>query len=271
MSFKYGFIGCGNMGSCLISAVSKTVEPKDVAVCDFSLDKAENMKKQYGVIVSDICEIAEKAKYIVLGVKPQGMADTLLSIADILKKRLECGNDFIIVTMLAGVTTDKIEKTLNLKCKVIRIMPNTPCQVGEGMVLYCANLLVEDADKADFLNDMQKAGLFDEIEEGKIDMACAVSGCGPAFAYMFIDAIADGAVKCGLSRDKALIYASKMLEGSAKMVMQTGIHPAKLKDNVCSPGGSTIEGVQTLEKYAFRSAVSESVISAYKRTVELGK
>ncbi len=271
MSFKYGFIGCGNMGSCLVSAVSKTVESKDVACCDFSLKKAETMKKQYGVTVSDIYEIAEKSKYIVLGVKPQGMENTLSGISDILKKRQDMGDDFIIVTMLAGVTTEKIEKSLNFKCKVIRIMPNTPCQVGEGMVLYCANSLVADCEKAEFLNDMQKAGLFDEIEESKIDMACAVSGCGPAFAYMFIDAIADGAVKCGLARDKALMYACKMLEGSAKMVMQTDVHPAKLKDNVCSPGGSTIEGVQTLEKYAFRSAVSESVISAYKRTVELGK
>ena len=271
MSFKYGFIGCGNMGSCLISAVAKTVKPELVAVCDYSMEKAENMNKQYCVKVSNILEIAQKAKYIVLGVKPQGMAETLAQIANVLKNRLENGNDFIIVTMLAGVTTEKIEATLNLKCKVIRIMPNTPCQVGEGMVLYCGNSMVCESEKAEFLKDMQKAGLFDEIEQSKIDMACAVSGCGPAFAYMFIDAIADGAVKCGLSRDKALLYACKMLEGSAKMVVETDIHPAKLKDNVCSPGGSTIEGVHTLEKYAFRSAVSESVISAYKRTVELGK
>ncbi len=259
------------MGSCLIGAVSRKVEADKIAVCDNFKEKAEEMRDKFSVNVCDIDEVSKNSAYIVLGVKPQAMADLLKSISPILAEREKNGDNFVLVTMAAGVSTDKIKTLAGGDYKVIRIMPNTPCQVGEGMVLYCASEGTKKDDIDVFLNDMSHSGVFDAIEESKIDMASAVSGCGPAFCYMFIEALADGGVKCGLSREKALLYACQTLKGSAKMVMETDIHPEKLKDNVCSPGGSTIEGVEVLEKYAFRAAVADSVNASYKRTVELGK
>ena len=145
-----------------------------------------------------------------------------------------------------------------------------PVGVGQGMILWCANKRGEESANA-FLTVMAAAGTLDKISEHLIDAASAVSGCGPAFAFMFIEALADGGVKCGLPREKAQLYAAEMLRGSASMLLASNKHPGALKDAVCSPGGSTIAGVKTLEDAAFRSAVASSVESAFKRTQELGK
>ena len=150
-------------------------------------------------------------------------------------------------------------------------MPNTPAAIGQGMILYTANDLVTEADEADFLNLMKEAGAFDRLPEQLIDAGSALSGCGPAFVYLFIEALADGGVKCGLPRDKALCYAAQTVSGAAQMVLTDGRHPGALKDAVCSPGGSTIEGVHALEDGAFRGAVMDAVAAAFKRTKELGK
>ena len=150
-------------------------------------------------------------------------------------------------------------------------MPNMPVAVGEGMILYTVNDFVSKEELDGFLASMQYAGMLDKIDEDKIDAASCVSGCGPAFVFMFCEALADGAVECGLPRDKALLYAAQTLIGSATMLIETGEHPGKLKDAVCSPAGSTIEGVKALEEGAFRADVMNAVKSAYKRTLELGK
>ena len=149
-------------------------------------------------------------------------------------------------------------------------MPNTPAMVGEGMMLVAGNKNVTDWDIAAFKDLMSMSGELDDIPEALIDAATAVSGCGPAFVYMFIEALADGGVKCGLSRDKAIKYAAQTLLGSAKMVLETGRHPEELKDAVCSPGGSTIAGVHSLEKGAFRNAAIDAVEASYKKTQKLG-
>ena len=148
-------------------------------------------------------------------------------------------------------------------------MPNTPAAIGQGMIVYSVNKNVKKADKDGFLKGFAKAGEITEIPEKLIDAACAVSGCGPAFVYMFIQSLADGGVECGLPRDLALKLASQTVSGSAGMVAGTGIHPEALKDAVCSPGGSTIVGVEALEQGAFRGTVAGAVISAYKKTTEL--
>ena len=173
------------------------------------------------------------------------MAQVLSDIADELKSRKD---DFVLVTIAAGLTTEKIRDFAKGEYKVIRIMPNTPCLLGVGMLLYTATKDVTSDELETFLADMKCAGVWDEIPENLIDAASAVSGCGPAFVYMFIEALADGGVKCGLPREKALKYAAQTLKGAAVMVEQTGKHPELLKDEVCSPGGSTIEGVAALEK-----------------------
>ena len=154
---------------------------------------------------------------------------------------------------------------------VIRIMPNTPASIGKGMILYAQNNNVTKEETDIFVNDMSGAGVLDSIDEKLIDAASAVSGCGPAFVYMFIEALADGAVECGLPRQKAMLYAAQTVLGSAELVLKSGKHPGELKDAVCSPGGTTIAGVHALENGAFRANAINAVSDAYKKTLELGK
>ena len=149
-------------------------------------------------------------------------------------------------------------------------MPNTPAEVGRGMILYTANTRGSGSIPV-FLRAMEAAGRLDAIEERLIDAASAISGCGPAFVYMFIEAMADGGVMSGLPRDKAMLYAAETLIGAAEVVKQTGRHPGALKDAVCSPGGSTIEGVKALEDGKMRGTVSGAVVAAYEKTLKLGK
>ena len=172
--------------------------------------------------------------------------------------------------MIAGVSLDTLGQLLGAGKKIIRIMPNTACAVGQGVLLVCANANVTAQELAEFEEMMEHSGVVDRIDEKLIDAASAVSGCGPAYAYMFIEALADGGVKCGLPRAKAIRYAAQMLLGSAEMVLQSGKHPELLKDEVCSPGGSTIAGVAALEEHGFRSACIDAVDAAYEKTKKLG-
>ena len=177
----------------------------------------------------------------------------------------------LLISMAAGLTVERIEELAGTRLPVIRIMPNTPVSVGKGVILYCCNDLVDEATLTDFLSDMRFAGYLDPLDEKLIDAACAVSGCGPAFVYMFIEAMADGAVACGLPREKALAYAAATLSGAGEMALITKQPPQTLKDAVCSPGGSTIAGVRALEERGFRGTVIDAIIAAYKRNIELGK
>ena len=153
----------------------------------------------------------------------------------------------ILVTMAASLTCERIQDILDMDCPVIRMMPNTPAAIGAGVIQYCGlGVTIEELDS--FAALLAPAGLVDPVPEGLIDAASALSGCGPAFAYLFIEALADGGVACGLPRDKALSYAAQMAEGAARMVLESGKHPGELKDAVCSPGGTTIQGVRVLEE-----------------------
>jgi len=149
-------------------------------------------------------------------------------------------------------------------------MPNTPCAIGQGVILCAPNAHVTAEDTAEFRTLMAGAGLIDELPEKLIDAAGTLTGCGPAFAYLFAEALADGGVACGLPRAKAQTYAAAMLRGSAAMVLETGKHPGELKDAVCSPGGTTIEGVAALERNGFRSAAIEAVRASFGKTEKLG-
>ncbi len=262
---KAGFIGCGNMGGTLAAAAAKT--KNEIYLSDLS-EKLESFAGEIGGKASDNEEISKNCDVIFLGVKPQVLGIVVAEIKATLKERK---TPFVLVSMAAGVEISKISEMLGFKCPIIRIMPNTPAQVEEGMILYCANEQVSENDVANFLNLMKFAGKCDAIGENVIDGASAISGCGPAFVYMFIEALADGGVKCGLTREKAITYAAQTLVGAGKMVLETKKHPGELKDAVCSPAGSTIEGVRALENSAFRSACIEAVTAAYKRTKELGK
>ncbi|HIR09482.1 MAG TPA: pyrroline-5-carboxylate reductase, partial [Candidatus Avoscillospira stercoripullorum] len=174
------------------------------------------------------------------------------------------------VSMAAGVSMAQIRAMAGGDYPVIRIMPNTPVAVGQGVVLYDQTDNVSVEAKALFLTAMGTAGLLDPLEERLMDAGSAVAGCGPAFADLFLEALADGGVLCGLPRAKAQAYAAQMLLGAAALALETEQHPGQLKDAVCSPGGSTIAGVKTLEQFAFRAAVIDAVEAAFEKTKALG-
>ncbi len=268
MDKKIGFIGCGNMGGALAIAAANSVGASNIYVSDADNEKAKDFADKNSVNVITVKEVAEKCDVIFLGVKPQVLKSVCSELAPIFKARKD---HFVIVSMAAGVKLCNLEEMCEGDFPIIRIMPNIPASVGAGMILYTGNKNVTDEDFSEFTKSLEKAGMLDKIEEAKIDAASAISGCGPAFVFMFIEALADGGVKCGLPREKALLYAAETLFGSAKMVLETNEHPGKLKDAVCSPAGSTIEGVNALENGSFRADVMNAVDKAYKRTVELGK
>ena len=267
MQADIGFIGAGNMGSALARAVCKSKGGAAVVISDHDGAKAARVAAELGCAVGDNDTIAASCSVIFLGVKPQMMPGMLAGLAPTLAKRKE---RVLLVSMAAGLSAARIRELAGVDCPIIRVMPNTPAAVGGGVLLYCG-LDATDEELARFAAMMAPAGLVDLLPEPLIDAATAVSGCGPAFVYLFIEALADGGVACGLPRDKALAYAAQMVEGSARMVLQSGQHPGALKDAVCSPGGSTIQGVRALEAHGFRFAAMEAVAAAYEKTVELGK
>ena len=263
-----GFIGTGNMGSALANAVCKSVSGDELLLADSDSSKAKVLADNLKATAADSITVAEHAKFIFLGVKPQMLSGLLQSIGEVLAQRKD---RFVLVSMAAGVSVDSIANMCKNNYPIIRIMPNTPVSVGKGMLLYTANENVFMDEIAEFCDALKYAGRIDKIDEGLIDAASAVSGCGPAFVYMFAEALADAAVECGLPRNKAIEYAAQTLSGAAELMLGSGKHPAQLKDEVCSPAGSTIEGVHSLENSAFRGAVINAVNASFKRTKELGK
>ena len=259
---KYGFLGCGNMGSAIARALAKATT--DMVFTDRS-KKAEKLALELGCIYGS-SHVVARCDRIFLAVKPNMMASVLEPLRDVLAQRKP-----LLITMAAGLTIQKIEEMAGTRLPIIRIMPNTPVSVGKGMIQYCPNDLVDEDTLQDFLSDMRFTGKLDRLDEHLIDAATALSGCGPAYMYLFMEALADGAVACGIPRAKAMEYAAATMAGAAEMVLQTGLHPGALKDAVCSPGGSTIAGVRALENHGFRGAAMDCVIATYNRNKELGK
>ena len=258
---RYGFIGCGNMGGAIVRALRRSTHR--ITVSDRS-GKAKALAKDLGVDYESNEYIAEKCDVIFLGVKPHMMADMLRPLQEILARRKPA-----LVTMATGLTMETIESMAGCRLPVVRIMPNTPTAVGKGVIQYCCNDLVEAEFLRRWLKDMQPCGLLDALEERLIDAASAVSGSGPAYLYLLLEAMADGAVSCGIPRAKALEYAAMTMAGAAELYLQTHTHPGALKDAVCSPGGSTIAGIRTLEQRGFRGAVMDCVIATWNRNKEL--
>ena len=265
---KYGFIGCGNMGGAVARAVCKGAGSGDVLLANRTPAKAQALADELGCACGTNEEVAGICDFIFLGVKPQMMADMLDELTPTLEARAE-SRPFVLVTMAAGLSMQQIRQMAGSGYPIIRMMPNTPVALGDGMIQYCSDD-VEPERMAEWLAAMAPAGRLDAVPEGMMDAASAVSGCGPAYAYMFVEALADGAVKCGVPRAKAMRYAAQMLLGSASLLLETGEHPGALKDAVCSPGGSTIAGVAALEDRGFRGAAIAAVEAAYRRTKELG-
>ena len=247
---KVGFIGTGNMGGALAHAAAQSPAPAELLLSNRTPEKAQALAQQLGATVSDNETIARTCDYIFLGVKPQMMADLLVSMA-------------------AGLTLQRLREMAGLSCPILRIMPNTACAVGAGLTLYVPSPEVTEEQLSAFLTLMSASGRLEPLEERLIDAGSAVAGCGGAFVSLFLEALADGAVTCGLPRDKARRYAAQMVLGTAQLALQSGQHTAAMKDAVCSPGGTTIAGVRALERGGFRSAAMEAVIAAYEKTLAL--
>ena len=260
---KYGFLGCGNMGGAIARALSQ--QTKDIAVSDRS-GKAKLLAQELGVTYSDNASIAANCDRIFLAVKPHMMKDMLAPLQSALAERKP-----LLITMAAGLEIRQIEDFVGTHLPIIRIMPNTPTSVGKGVIPYCANDLVTEEMITDWLEDMSECGLLDPLEERLMDAASALSGSGPAYLYLMLEAMADGGVACGLPRAKAMDYAAMTMAGAAEIYLSTHQHPGALKDAVCSPGGSTIAGVRILEQRGFRGAAMDCVCAAYAENKELGK
>lgn len=265
---KWGFIGVGHMGGALAQAAAVMVPPRDLWLANRSAEKAEALARQLGAQTASNAAIAAECDYVFLGVKPQMMEAMLREIAPVLAGRQ---TPFVLVSMAAGLTAERIARMAGGDYPVIRIMPNTPVSVGEGLILYACSSAVTEEQLSEFLRVMAKSGRLDPLPEHLMDAGSAVSGCGPAFADLFMEALADGGVACGLPRAKAQLYAAQMLLGSAKLLLESGEHPGALKDAVCSPGGTTIAGVRALEEGGFRAGAMGAVIAAYEKTLELKK
>lgn len=259
----YGFIGTGNMGGALARAAARSVAPSDLYLANRTPEKAAKLAAEIGAHASDNERIAAGCDYIFLGVKPKMMEALLSSLHPTLAAREKMP---VLVSMAAGLTTEQIRKMAALPCPVIRIMPNTPCAVGAGLTLYACSDEVSQAQEAAFCKILAASGLLEPLEESLIDAGCAVAGCGGAYVCLFLEALADGAVLCGLPRDKARRYAAQMVKGTAELALQSGEHTGAMKDAICSPGGTTIAGVRALEEGGFRAAAMNAVIAAYEKT-----
>ena len=267
--FQFGFIGCGNMGGALVRAIAPDVGAKQVLIADYLPCNTTALQDALGVTVAqNAAEVARDAKYIFLGVKPQGMRALLEELSAVLKEKKE---RFVLISMAAGITVSTVREMVGIEdAPIVRILPNTPATYGKGMTLYCCGEHVWAEAEHDIVQALKSAGEVDCLDEKWIDAGCAVSGCGPAFVYLFMEAMADGAVAAGLPRQKAMLYAAQTVLGAAEMLLKSGKHPGELKDAVCSPGGSTICGVKSLEQGAFRATVMQAVLDAYEKTKSLG-
>ena len=264
---KIGFIGLGNMGASLAKAVLQAKTGDDLLLANRSQAKVDAFIANFGGQASSNEEIFEEADVIFLGVKPAQFSDLLSQYQSILEKRAS----LLLISMAAGLTLEKLATLIPSQHRIIRMMPNTPASIGQGVISYALSANCQVDDKEVFCQLLQYAGLLFEISEGLIDAATGLAGCGPAFVYLFIEALADAGVQTGLPRETALQMAAQTVIGAGQLVLDTQEHPGVLKDKVCSPGGSTIAGVASLEAHAFRGTVMEAVKKAYKRTKKLGK
>ena len=260
----FGFIGTGNMGGALARAAAKGGHT--LLLANRTPAKAAVLAKELGGTVCQNAVAAEAAELLFLGVKPQGLPGLAEELAPVLQARK--GNAPVVVSMATAVTLRELDAILGGGLPLIRIMPNTPSAIGEGVIFYtCDGVTAEE--EAAFLENMAGAGRLLPLDDHLMDAGSAVAGCGPAFVDLFIEAMADGGVACGLTRPMAMECAAQTLIGAARLMLETGRHPGALKDAVCSPGGATIQGVRALEAGGFRSAVMEAVIAAYEKSAEM--
>lgn len=263
MNNRIGFIGCGNMGKAMLGALVKNTDiDNDNIIVSTKTEKSRKLIEAEYMVKATLnnTEVVEKSDIIFLAVKPHFYEDIIKEIKDLV-------DDKIIVSIAAGITIDKMEKLFDKEVKIIRTMPNTPALVGEGMSAICFNKNISNDELELVCKLYNLFGKYELLEESDFDAFIALCGSSPAYVFMFIEAMADAAVKLGIPRQKAYKMAEQSILGSAKLALETGKHPGELKDMVCSPRGTTIEAVIELENKGFRSAV----ISAMEKCAEKSK
>ncbi len=253
---KLGFIGTGNMASAIMGGVIKNniFAANEIIGSDLFAPGREKVQKQFGIHVTESnVHVAEHAEVIILSVKPQFYADVIAEIKDFIK------DDQIVITIAPGKTLAWLEEEFGKPVKIVRTMPNTPAMVGAGMTAAVANPYMTAAEITHVKNILSSFGEVEFVPERLMDVVVSVSGSSPAYVYMMIEAMADAAVSGGMPRPQAYQFAAQAVLGSAKMVLETGMHPGALKDMVCSPAGTTTEAVRTLEALGFRSSIIEAM------------
>lgn len=257
---KIGFIGMGNMGYSMLKGVLNYLNPQDIIFTCLSSEKKEKISNETGVRYAESnAECANSAKYIILAVKPQVYNTVLKNIQNVITE------ESVIISLAPGITIATIKEELGADIKVVRAMPNTPALVGEGMTGICyENGELDFAEKEFVEQFFNSFGKVVTVPEKLMSGVVCASGSSPAYVYMFIEALADSVVKYGIPRQEAYKLVAQTVLGSAKMVLETGEHPGKLKDNVCSPAGTTIQGVAALEEFGFRNAIIKATDKCFE-------
>lgn len=260
-----GFVGCGNMAECVMSGMLRagTVPPQAVYVCNRTELTVKRLKETYGVNSDSATGIAKKCDIVFIGVKPYGVTEVLDSIKG------ELNNERLVVSMAAGVGIDTMEKHLPKGQPLIRVMPNVPSSVGMGMTSLTPNRYATETHVATVAQIFNGIGKTCVVAESSIHAVVGVAGSSPAYTFMYLEALADGAVRGGIPRAQAYEMAGQAVMGAAKMLLESNKTPGALKDMVCSPGGTTIEAVRFLEKGGFRSAVIEAMIECMGKSREM--
>lgn len=263
--YKYGFIGMGNMGSAMLSGLTKKYGTDDVVFAEANVERMQEKSAQTGVkYLEDNSQVAKECKYLILAVKPNIYEKVIKEIKD----AVDYSN--VIISIAPGITISDIQNMFGKDVRVVRAMPNTPAMVGEGMtgVTYDSNEF-SDMEMKDIQMFFNSFGQMCVVDEKLMSAVTCASGSSPAYVYMFIEALADSVVKYGMPRKEAYKFVAQTVLGSAKMVLETGEHPGALKDNVCSPGGTTIAAVEALEENGLRNALFKATEKCYRKCEHL--
>ena len=268
MKYKFGFIGCGNMGSALAAACAQKTDPSLISLSDSFEEKAKELSLKLSATFNPTKITVKESKYIFIAVKPQTLSALFDEIREDIKER---ETPPVFITMAAGTSIEKLCSLIGKEYPTIRIMPNTPVAVGCGMTLYTYNDLVSKDVLDDFLSSLEYSGMLLYAPEDKFDSESIVTGCGPAYSFMFIEAMANAAEALGASPDAARLYAIQTVLGAATLAKSSDKSLEELCKNVCSPGGSTIEGVKVLREDDLYKSVKNAALASYNRTLEMKK
>ena len=263
---KTGFIGCGNMATAMVRGILKGQKalPEEILVSRRHMEPLQQLQQELGInITTDNKEVAAFSDVLFLAVKPQFYTETIREIRDVVRENT------IVVSIAPGKTLDWLAEQFGRLLKLVRTMPNTPAMVGEGMMGICPAATVTEEELQVVRELCSGFSRTEIVTENLMDVVVSVSGSAPAYVFMFIEAMADAAVADGMPRKSAYTFAAQAVLGSAKMVLETGMHPGELKDMVCSPGGTTIEAVRVLEEKGLRSAVIEAMKACTKKSRDM--